>query len=518
MRTYTGKPVFTIPDILKTSAIKFPEREAVIENTRSISYKDLEARSSALAHYLCKRGVKKGDRVGILLEKSIEEVISIWGIAKAGGIFVPITPSLTPSQVAYRRDDCGMRCIISIAQKVAALEKDTRCIAVDIKEFDSIFKGCPDEPVAGAVIGKNDLAAILYTSGSTGYPKGVVLNHDNLVLGTQVLAEYLGNTEDDVIISVLPFSFDYGLNQLLTTCLAGGTLVLQRSMLPNDICNTLRDKRVTGFAGIPTVWVMLLQNLSSFKKLSFPDLRYITNSGGAIPGAYLKELRRVLKGTQIYLMYGLTEAFRSTYLPPEELEGRPDSIGKPIPGVRIMVINKEGKECLPGEEGVLLHCGGVIFQGYWNNPEETKKVLKPVPQGTEMAVWSGDTVKKDKEGFLYFIGRDDEMIKCLGHRISPQEIEDALYKNAEVKEAVVFGVRDDLRGHKIKAVISLNKKRAQVSEKAILDACRGYLPEFMIPREIAFVEDLPKTATGKIDRLKVREAYSQHAGKEGIRR
>lgn len=473
---------------MRQSAALFPEKPAVLENDRGISYKELEIRSDALACSLISRGIKKGDRVGIVLEKSIEEVISIWGISKAGGIFVDIGPTLTRSQVSYRAENCGMRCII------------------DASEFDSLCKGDAGACLAMPALTENDTAAIIYTSGSTGYPKGVVLSHGNLVLGARVVAGYLGNTDEDVILGVLPFSFDYGLSQLLTACLAAGTLVLQRSMFPNDICKTLLARRITGFAGIPTVWVMLLQDISSFKKMSFPDLRYVTNSGGAIPGRYLDELRKVLTRTQIYLMYGLTEAFRSTYLPPDELARRPGSIGKPIPGVRILVINKEGKECLPGEEGVLLHCGGVVFQGYWNDPQETKKILRPAPGGEEMAVWSGDIVKKDEEGFLYFIGRNDEMIKCLGHRISPQEIEDALCRVAQVREAVVFGVEDDLRGHKIKAVISLHEKAKGTCAQDILDACKEHLPEFMMPREIVFVDAMPKTAAGKIDRLRAKKA------------
>jgi acyl-CoA ligase (AMP-forming) (exosortase A-associated) len=503
----------TLPDILKNSAVNFPNKAAVVLHSRSVSYKDLDAQTNAVANYLLARGIKKGDRVGIFLERSLEEVISLWGIAKAGGIFVNIEPRLTPDQVSYRIENCGMRYVISSEKKRDALREDGKTEVINTKDFDFIIEHHANEPPGNAGLSENDLAAILYTSGSTGYPKGAVLNHGNLVLGTRIVAQYLGNTQHDVIISALPFCFDYGLNQMFTAFFAGGTLVLQASMFPGDICKTLIEQRITGFAGIPTTWVMLLQDISPFKKSDFPHLRYITNSGGMIPARYLNELKKVLKKTKIYLMYGLTEAFRSTYLPPEEIDHRPTSIGKAIPGVQVAVIDKDGKECQAGEEGMLVHRGGVIFQGYWNDPEETNKVLKPFPlfpggpREREMAVWSNDIVKKDEEGFLYFIGRNDEMIKCLGHRISPQEIEDVLYKMEQIEEAVVFGITDDLWGQKIKAVVSLKEKNGRISKKEVIDFCKTRLPDFMMPREIEFAPSLPKTPAGKIDRARVKEEH-----------
>jgi len=506
--------ILTLPDVLQKSASLFPEKPAVIEGARSISYKDLEARSNSLAHYLIEKGIKKGDRVGIFLDKSIESVLSIWGILKAGGIFVYINPHLTTEQVRYHIENCSMKCVISSDKKKIALGTLECCVIINCKDFESIFINYASGAVHTVDLIETDLAAILYTSGSTGFPKGAVFNHKNLILGTQIVASYLENTEEDVIISVLPFNFDYGLNQLFTALLVGGQLVLQKAMFSNEICRTLIDKQITGFAGVPTIWIQLLQeDICSFKYLEFPKLRYITNSGGGLPVPCLTELRKVLKSTKIYLMYGLTEAFRSTYLPPKELDRRPTSIGKAIPNVQISVINKEGKECAPGEEGELVHRGGVIFQGYWDNPEATEKVLKPFPFAPkelcarEMAVWSGDTVKRDKDGFLYFIGRNDEMIKSAGNRISPQEIETVLYRMEEIKEVVVFGIKDDMLGNKIKAVVSLKTdKRAPPQD--IKEYCKKALPYYMVPQDIVIMDELPKTVTGKLDRVRVKQLHT----------
>ncbi|HOW35125.1 MAG TPA: AMP-binding protein [Candidatus Omnitrophota bacterium] len=501
----------TIVDMLQKSAELFPEKAALMDGAVSLTYGQLQTRANALARYLIEQGVRAGDRVGISLGKSIEAVIAIFGIAAAGGVFVSLNPRLTTAQLLYHIEHCGIKCMIMAPGKNGGLGGVKDLLMIDAGAFDSILAPYLRTPSSGEGIAKTDLATIIYTSGSTGFPKGVMLNHGNLTLGAEIVTGYLKNTPDDVIISVLPFYFDYGLNQLLTALRVGATLVLQRSLFPNDICDTLIHKRVTGFAGVPSIWVMLLQPLSMFRKLMFPDLRYITNSGGSIPVAYIRELRQKLKNTQIYLMYGLTEAFRSTYLPPEEIDHRPTSIGKAIDGVTLSIINPEGKECGVDEAGELVHRGGVIFQGYWNDSSATARVLKPLPFDRQQtpAVWSGDIVKKDAQGFLYFIGRNDEMIKCLGHRISPHEIEHVLHRLEPVREAVVFGVDDEMLGHKIKAVVSLNgvPPAHGVYEKTISDFCKKELPGHMVPREIEIVDELPKTPTGKIDRAYVKKQY-----------
>ncbi len=496
-----NKPVRVLPDILRNTALQFPDKTALIASDARLSYKELYRAVIRLSRRLTGLGLKKGDRVGIFLEKSFEEIISLWAVAFAGGVFVSIDPRLFPDQVLYRVKDCSMSFLITSRRK-STVQGMAGAGVLFVEDLESGAVADPFIDEGPSDLSGSDLAALIYTSGSTGYPKGVMLEHKALVFGTITVADYLGNSDRDALLSLLPMSFDYGLNQMLTSCYAGGTLVLQKSSFANDICDTLIKEKVTGFAGIPTVWVMLLQENSYFRNLKFPHLRYITNSGGAIPSGYLDRLRKILPGVKIYLMYGLTEAFRSTYLPPEELERRPDSIGKAIPGVEIKVMNKDGKECLPGEEGMLVHSGGAVFRGYWNDPEATARILKPLsstPEDRTLAVWSGDIVKKDEQGFLYFVSREDDIIKTLGHRISPQEIEDVIYRIEGVKEAVVVGVEDDLRGQAIKAVVSLTGVRS-VGAADIAEFCRDNLPGFMAPCYVEIMDSLPKTSSGKIDR------------------
>jgi acyl-CoA synthetase (AMP-forming)/AMP-acid ligase II len=391
------------------------------------------------------------------------------------------------------------------------LELARETVIVGIDELPNIYGRSPSGRSHVPVIGE-DMAASLYTSGSTGYPKGAILSHGNLVIGARIVVTYLENCPDDVILSVLPFHFDYGLNQLITSFLVGATLVLQKSTFPSDICRTLIDCQITGLAGVPTLWVQLLKSNSPFRGLHFPAIRYITNSGGAVPVRYVSQLKEVLRGAKIYLMYGLTEAFRSSYLPPEELEARPTSIGKAIPGVELLVIDEQGGNCQAGKVGELVHRGGVIFRGYWNDPEGTSKILRPAPFASsaqpvaEMAVWSGDLVSRDEEGFLYFVGRKDEMIKSAGYRISPQEIEDVLHKMDLIEEAVAFGIKDDELGERISVVVS-PRGNAFLSEELVMQLCRRHLPSFMVPSVITIIPELPKGLTGKLDRNRIKRDY-----------
>jgi len=499
--------------MLKQSASVFPERQAVIEGARSITYNDLEKKSNALAHYLISQGIKKGDRVGISLDKSIEAIISLWGVTKMGGIFIFIHPRLTSHLVSYRIETCKIKCLITSDDKKGELVANEEIFTVDSNEFESIFSSYPHEGTKDVSLVDIDLATIIFTSGSTGLPKGVVHDHRSLISWTKSIVTYLRNTEHDRILCILPFVSSYGLSQLLTSTLSGATAVLQKSMFPNDICQALHKERITGLAGVPTVWGQLLQRYSPFKTLQFPTLRYITNAGGALSPHYLDQLRSTLKDTKIYLMYGQTETLRSTYLPPEELERKRICLGKAIPNVEVLVINKDGNECAPGEEGELVHRSTMMFRGYWNDPEKTSSILKPIPsrssesRDSSLAAWTGDIVKKDEEGFLYFIGRNDELMKCFGYRISPQEIEDILYKIDQINEVVVFGQKDEIADQKIKAVVSFKKETTALSEKEIFDFCKKELPDYMWPQSIVIIDELPKTATGKIDRARIKKDY-----------
>lgn len=333
-------------------------------------------------------------------------------------------------------------------------------------------------------------------------PKGILISHDNLLAGARIVSQYLKLRKDERIISIVPFSFDYGLNQLLTSVHVGATLILQRSHLPADICRTLQRESITGMAAVPPLWNQLLGSMSPFSKLEFPDLRYITSTGGVFPVSTSEQYRRLLPDVDIYLMYGLSEAFRSTYLPPSELDRRPDSIGIAIPETFIHVMN-DGRECGPGEIGELVHRGPTVALGYWRNPEATARVFRAFPHpddsDSEAAVYSGDYVRKDKDGFLYFVGRRDTMIKTLGFRVSPDEVEELILASSLVREVAVHGIPDSVAGTSIAAHI-VPEDSSTFSEAALLNFCRKEMPGYMVPKSVRVHESLPRTTSGKIDK------------------
>jgi acyl-CoA ligase (AMP-forming) (exosortase A-associated) len=349
-----------------------------------------------------------------------------------------------------------------------------------------------------------DMAAILYTSGSTGRPKGIVLSHRNVVAGAESVAEYLELTQADRLLAVLPLSFDYGMNQLTTMCLVGGLTVLLNHLFPRDIVTAVAKERITGLAAVPPLWIQLSQ-------LPWPGsvgehLRYLTNSGGHLPKETLRALRSALPGTRPFLMYGLTEAFRSTYLPPAEIDRRPDSMGKAIPNAEIFVVRPDGTPCAPHEPGELVHRGAHVSLGYWNDAARTAERFKPAPGQdprlplTELAVWSGDTVRMDEDGYLYFVGRSDEMIKTSGYRVSPTELEEAIYAMNLVGEVAAFGVTHPQLGQAI-VVVAAERLRPDVTAEAIRTECQKRLPTFQVPQHIEIVPTaLPRNPNGKIDR------------------
>jgi acyl-CoA synthetase (AMP-forming)/AMP-acid ligase II len=322
--------------------------------------------------------------------------------------------------------------------------------------------------------------------------------------GATIVSTYLGITEQDRILAALPFSFDAGLNQLTTAIQQGGTIVLIKFMFGREIVQKLIEEKITGLAGVPTLWSLLAQPNSGLHKHALSHLRYITNTGGAMPQAVLKVLRELLPSTRVFLMYGLTEAFRSTYLPPEELDRRPTSMGKAIPDTEILVVNEHGQECKPGEIGELVHRGPTVSMGYWGNPEATAKVLRRNPLAPaelgdhERVCYSGDLVKKDEEGFLYYVGRRDTMIKCSGHRISPTEVEEVLFQSGQVRQAAVIGVPDEVMGQAIKAFV-VARDGSPLEVPRLLEYCGERVPRYMVPRRIDVLDELPKTTSGKVD-------------------
>jgi acyl-CoA ligase (AMP-forming) (exosortase A-associated) len=352
------------------------------------------------------------------------------------------------------------------------------------------------------------MAAIFYTSGSTGRPKGVVLSHRNLFVGAESVSDYLGNRPDDVILSALPLSFDAGFSQLTTAFSVGAHVVLMNYLLPADVVRLCARHRVTGLTCVPPLWIQIASQ--AWPPEATGNLRYFANTGGKMPKATLDSLRGIFPEAAPYLMYGLTEAFRSTYLDPTQVDRRPDSIGKAIPNAEVLVVRPDGSPCAPGEEGELVHRGALVSLGYWNDPERTAERFRPAPlHGSgnclpEMAVWSGDMVVQDDEGFLYFVGRKDDMIKTSGYRVSPSEIEEAAYDTGLIRDAVALGVEDAALGQHIVLVLS-PATEAEVDIKALLSQLRKSLPAYMLPRRVDIRPEIPRSPNGKFDRGLLRE-------------
>ncbi len=499
----------------------------------ALRYKDLDVTYHSLNNY-CDQfssgclasGTLKGTRIGVYLPKSIETVIAFFGCLYSGSCLVPINHLLKGEQVKHILNDCDIEILITNSKLLRQLNnilpnsKLRHIVLIDDNEKIALPKNitltqwdefCTTNYKSPPNIIDADLAAIFYTSGSTGKPKGVVLSHRNMFSGAESVATYLKNTSDDKILSVLPFSFDYGFSQLTTSFYVGATVVLLNYLLPKDVVNALNSENITGLAAVPPLWLQISQ-------LEWPEkitktLRYITNSGGALPEVTIKSLINKLPNTEIYLMYGLTEAFRSTYLPPSEIHSRPTSMGKAIPNAEVLVLRPDGTECDADEIGELVHRGALVSQGYWNDYDKTaarfKKLISKSREGViieEIAVWSGDSVKKDKDGFFYFIGRKDEMIKSSGYRISPSEIEECASKYPGTNEVVALGLPHSKLGQAVVLVYSTNKEN-EISESELDAYLRNSLPLYMLPNKYITINTVPRNNNGKYDRKKLYEEY-----------
>lgn len=469
----------------------------LIDGARSLTHGQFRGAVERAATLLLDAGLRRGDRVAIYLPKSLEECVAIFAVSRAGGVFVPINAALKPPQVRHIIEDCGAQILISAPQQAVTLDE----LAGAKRLLEISIEGEDVPPPPSRSIGE-DLAAILYTSGSTGRPKGVMLSHRNLLAGARIVRTYLGVSPNDRILSILPFSFDYGLNQLLKVVEQGATLVLGSFRFGDDLVRLLADNQITGLAGVPTMWSVLTRAAPSLARTSLPHLRYITNSGGAVPSATVTRLQELLPTTSIFLMYGLTEAFRSTYLPPDQVSVRPTSIGKAIPECEVFPLTADGRRAKPGEPGILVHRGPTVSLGYWNRPEDTAQVLRRNPfngadTGGDILCWSGDLVTEDEEGYLYFVAREDGMIKSAGFRISPTEVEEVLMATGVFKHVAVIGLKDEWVGQKVHAVaVALEP---DVDTKAILAQAAKSLPTHMMPARIELVDALPTTPNGKVD-------------------
>lgn len=505
--------LYSVPDLLKHPP---GDRIAIVEGSgngpRRASYGDLLERSRRWAGLLRERGLRRGDRVAIFLPKSIESVVALFAVLLAGGVGVIVYERLRTRQLGYILEHSGAAFLLTDERQLLYVP-DLQPSAAEILRMER--GAAPSaEPSEERVIGA-DLALLLYTSGSTGQPKGVMLSHDNLLSGTRIVADYLGLGPDDVLIGLLPFSFDYGLNQLLTALHAGCTLVLQRSAFPAHVCTTLETERVTGMAAVPALWMQLTRGRSPFLDQSLPHLRYVTNTGGRMPEGVVRAVRTAHPHVAVYLMYGLTEAFRSTYLPPDQVDRRPSSIGKAIPGVEILVVGEDGEPRPPGEIGELVHRGANVALGYWRDPEATAKVFRPHPHpgpggAEETVVYSGDLVRRDEAGYLQFVGRRDHLIKHLGFRVSPEEVEGPLQDSGLVAAAAVFGVAGDGPDERIVAAVT-SSNGSGFCEEEVLRFCRRRMPEYLRPDVVWRIDRLPLTTSGKPDRCALKEEYARSA-------
>jgi acyl-CoA ligase (AMP-forming) (exosortase A-associated) len=519
----------TLHQMVEASALLHPLRPALACRGQGLDYRSLYVEIQQIAHALPAIGLKRGERVGVYLEKRLETVIAMFGAAAAGSVFVPINPVLKPRQVGYILRDCNVRVLITSAQRASDLADEIvqsrdlrRVVVVDGDDalspaLRSIAIGweqakrmrSSDGP---ARVIDTDMAAILYTSGSTGNPKGVVLSHRNMVAGAKSVSQYLENTAEDRILSVLPLSFDAGLSQLTTAFNVGAEVILLNYLLARDVVRACVEGCVTGITGVPPLWIQLAE--LDWPEAASRNIRYFANTGGHMPRATLDRLRALLPNAKPFLMYGLTEAFRSTYLDPSEVYRRPDSIGKAIPNAEILVVRPDGTLCDADEPGELVHRGALVAMGYWNDPERTAERYRPAPGRPgglclpEIAVWSGDVVRRDSEGFLYFVGRRDEMIKTSGYRVSPTEVEEALYSTGMVGAAAAIGISHARLGQAI-LVVATPPAGGKFDASAVASECRRLLPQYMVPLRFVERADLPRNPNGKIDRKLLADGCAQ---------
>ncbi|MDH3459653.1 MAG: acyl-CoA ligase (AMP-forming), exosortase A system-associated, partial [Burkholderiaceae bacterium] len=511
----------TLFDFIERAAQRTPGATALTYGAASLSYEALQKNVASFAAGVLGLGLQRGERVGIYLEKRVETIVASFGASAAGGVFVPLNPLLKPEQVGYVLRDCNVRALVTSPERLVLMAEvlkqcpDLRAVVLTdaaaptvalpslrSKTWRELLAAAPR---CGHRVIDADMAAILYTSGSTGKPKGVVLSHRNMVAGAKSVASYLGNHAGDTLLAALPLSFDAGFSQLTTAFHVGARVVLLNYLMPRDVLKAMAGEQVTGLTAVPPLYIQLAQ-------LEWPatinaNLRYFANTGGRMPRETLDLLRKRAPKAKPFLMYGLTEAFRSTYLPPEEVDRRPDSIGKAIPNAEILVLRENGTPCDADEPGELVHRGALVAMGYWNDAEKTAERYKLLPsrpgglQLPEYAVFSGDTVRRDAEGFLYFIGRRDEMIKTSGYRVSPTEVEEVLYATKLVGECAAFGVNHPVLGQAIQVVATPPGGVHKLDAAALLTDCRARMPAYMVPAGVEHADPpLPRNPNGKIDR------------------
>ena len=507
-----------VESFLEDSARRTPQKTALVCGERRLTYAQLEQSCNRLAHALIAGGVDRGDRVAVHLDNSVEAVISIFAVLKAGAVVMMVNPTTKTDKLTYLLNHARAHTVILSARKATALTASLdelphlrgviytptgkltpsatgkSCVALDyLLKQHATDERPPKKRAIDA-----DLAALLYTSGSTGKPKGVMLSHFNIVSSSRSITTYLENTPEDVILNVLPLSFGYGLSQMLTAAKFGGTLVLERSFTyAHTVIEKMIQERATGFPLVPTLAAVLLQ--MDLTKYDLSKLRYITCAAAALPTEHIVQLRNLLPNVKIYVMYGQTECTRVTYLAPEQIDSRPESVGRGMPNEEVYIVDRQGRRVEPNVVGELVVRGSNVMRGYWQLPDETERKLRPGPLPGEKVLYTGDLFRMDDEGYLYFLSRKDDIIKCGGQKVSPKEIENILYSHSAVAEAAVVGIPDRVLGQAIKAVVAL-KADQTATERELLRHCAARLEDFMVPQFVEFRDSLPKSSNGKIQK------------------
>jgi len=501
-----------VEEFLRDNARRFGDKVALVAGDARVTYRELDRASDRLAGALAEGGIARGDRLIVFMDNCREAVIAIFAALKAGAVFSPINPSTKAEKLAYVINNCGARALITqgkLCTVAGTALADAPLVALTIViggrepslpgavSFAAALAADVAPPANPSI--DLDLAMLIYTSGSTGFPKGVMMTHQNVVAAATSITTYLENTPNDVILNVLPISFDYGLYQLLMAVKVGATLVLEQSFaFPQKIFAKMTAERVSALPLVPTMAAIILQ-MRDLQPNAFPHLRYITNTAAALPPAHIARLQTLFPTARLYSMYGVTECKRCTYLPPDELKRRPGSVGIAIPGTEAYVVDGQGVRVPPGVVGELVIRGAHVMKGYWNDPQATACALRPGPFEWEKVLHTGDLFRADADGFLYFVARKDDIIKTRGEKVSPKEVENALYALPGIREAAVVGVPDPVLGRALKAVVATDPQ-ASLTAQDVIRHCARHLEDFMVPKLIEFRDALPKTESGKISR------------------
>ena len=511
-----------VQHFLENSADRLPGKVALISGKQRLTYAEIESKANSLANGLRARGLARGERVALYLPNSVELVISIFAVLKAGGVFVVLNSSTKPDKLEYILNNCQAIGLVTggqqsdLARRIVSVVPSLKIVVLTAQpsgepasgffDLDAIVASCSTQRPPQVNIDL-DLACLIYTSGSTGEPKGVMSDHSNVTFAASSIVTYLKNVEDDIVIDVLPLSFDYGLYQLLMVFKFGGTLVLERGFTyPAAILKRIEEERVTGFPGVPTIFAMLLNmDLNSY---DLSSLRYLTNTAAALPPAHIAQLRDKFLWAKLYSMYGLTETKRTLYLPPDQLDQRPGSVGIAIPGTEVWIENEEGHRLEPGQAGELVVRGRHVMRGYWGDSAATAERFRPGPIPGERVCYTGDLFRMDEQGYLYFVSRKDDIIKSRGEKVAPKEVENMLYALKGVQEAAVIGVPDPILGEAIKAFVVSSD--CDLTEAEVLRHCRANMEDFMVPKYVEFMKELPKTSSGKIKKTGLKQEDETH--------